>query len=128
MSLPRAYLAMKLTQPLPIRGGPVLRTVGEAANYVLELPQRQVEGCQRWRQAAQLLLDQAGVAEVSKQVKLALFYDAQTSRPWSRERSSRAIQGRVGRPSRRGRGRAFHPLHRLWRLDELPRSRPIVAG
>ena len=68
MSLPRAYLAMKLTQPLPIRGGPVLRTVGEAANYVLELPQRQVEGCQRWRQAAQLLLDQAGVAEVSKQV------------------------------------------------------------
>jgi hypothetical protein len=77
MSLPRAYLAMKLTQPLPIRGGPVLRTVGEAANYVLELPQSQVEGCQRWRQAAQLLLDQAGVAEVSKQVKLALFYDAQ---------------------------------------------------
>jgi len=41
MSLPRAYLAMKLTQPLPIRGGPVLRTVGEAANYVLELPQSQ---------------------------------------------------------------------------------------
>ena len=122
MSLPRAYLAMKLTQPLPIRGGPVLRTVGEAANYVLELPQSQVEGCQRWRQAAQLLLDQAGVAEVSKQVKLALFYDAQTSRPWSRERSSLAIQGRVGRPSRRGRGPAFHPLHRLWRLDELPRS------
>jgi len=128
MSLPRAYLAMKLTQPLPIRGGPVLRTVGEAANYVLELPQSQVEGCQRWRQAAQLLLDQAGVAEVSKQVKLALFYDAQTSRPWSRERSSRAIQGRVGRPSRRGRGRAFHPLHRLWRLDELPRSRPSVRA
>src|SRR6476661_7390124 len=122
MSLPRAYLAMKLTQPLPIRGGAVLRTVGEAANYVLELPQSQVEGCQRWRQAAQLLLDQAGVAEVSKQVKLALFYDAPTSRPWSRERS------RVGRPSRRGRGRAFHPLHRLWRLDELPRSRPSVRA
>jgi hypothetical protein len=43
----------------------------------LALPQNQVEGCQRWRQAAQLLLDRAGVAKVSKQVKLALFYDAQ---------------------------------------------------
>jgi hypothetical protein len=50
--LPAAYLAKKLTQPLPIRGGPVLRTIGEAANYVLELPQSQVESCQRCRQAA----------------------------------------------------------------------------
>jgi|SoimicmetaTmtLMA_FD_contig_71_15217_length_422_multi_2_in_0_out_0_2 hypothetical protein len=31
MSLPRAYLAKKLIQPLPIRGGAVLRTIGEAA-------------------------------------------------------------------------------------------------
>jgi hypothetical protein len=77
MSLPRAYLAKKVTQPLPIQGGPVLRTIGDAANYVLALPQEQAEHCNRWRHAAQLLLDQAGVAEVSKQVKLALFYDAQ---------------------------------------------------
>jgi hypothetical protein len=63
----------KLTQPLPIRGG--LRTIGEAANYVLELPH--AESCNRWRRAAELLLDQADVATVSKQVKLALFYDAQ---------------------------------------------------
>jgi hypothetical protein len=34
-SLPRAYLSPKLTQPLPTKGGTVLRTVGEAANYVL---------------------------------------------------------------------------------------------
>ena len=27
MSLPRAYLAKKLIQPLPIRGGAVLRTI-----------------------------------------------------------------------------------------------------
>jgi len=72
---PSTYLRQKLTQPLPIRGGPVLRTIGEAANYVLGLPH--AESCNRWRRAAELLLEQAGVAEVSKQVKLALFYDAQ---------------------------------------------------
>jgi hypothetical protein len=72
---PSTYLRQKLTQPLPIRGDPVLRTIGEAANYVLELPH--AESCNRWRRAAELLLDQADVATVSKQVKLALFYDAQ---------------------------------------------------
>ena len=72
---PSTYLRHKLTQPLPIRGGPVLRTIGEAANYVLELPH--AESCNRWRRAAELLLDQADVATVSKQVKLALFCDAQ---------------------------------------------------
>ena len=35
------------------------------------------EGCNRWRRAAELLFEQAGVAAVSNQVKLALFYDAQ---------------------------------------------------
>ena len=48
MSLPPAYLSQKLTEPLPIKGGPVLRTIGEAANYVLALPQEQVEQCNRW--------------------------------------------------------------------------------
>jgi len=47
--LPAAYLAKKLTQPLPIRGGPVLRTIGEAANYVVTLDQ--AEHCNRWRRA-----------------------------------------------------------------------------
>ena len=77
MSLPPAYLSKKLTQPLPTKGGAVLRTIGDAANYVLALPQEQAEHCNRWRHAAQLLLDQADVAAVSKQVKLALFYDVQ---------------------------------------------------
>jgi hypothetical protein len=35
MSLPPAYLRQKLTQPLPTKNGAVLRTIGEAANYVL---------------------------------------------------------------------------------------------
>jgi hypothetical protein len=37
-SLPRACLSQKLVQPLPTKEGVVLRTVGEAANYVLALP------------------------------------------------------------------------------------------
>jgi hypothetical protein len=77
MALPRAYLSQKLTEPLPSKDGHVLRTIGDAANYVLALPQEQAEHCNRWRHAAQLLLDQADVAAVSHQVHLALFYDAQ---------------------------------------------------
>ena len=77
MSLSPAYLSQKLTEPLPTKGGLVLRTVGEAANYVLALPQEQADHCNRWRRAAQLLLDQADVATVSRQLYLALFYDAQ---------------------------------------------------
>ena len=59
------------------KDGAVLRTIGDAANDVLALPQEQAEHCNRWRHAAQLLLDQADVAAVSHQVHLALFYDAQ---------------------------------------------------
>ena len=68
MSLP-AYLRNK--------GATVLRTIGEVANYVLALPPERAEYCNRWCHAARLLLDQADVAAVSRQVHLALFYDAQ---------------------------------------------------
>jgi hypothetical protein len=44
---------------------------------VLSLPHEQTERCQRWRRAAELLLGQADVAAVSRQIHLALFYDAQ---------------------------------------------------
>ena len=77
MSLPPAYLSQKLTEPLPTKGGHVLRTIGDAANYVLALPQEQAVQCNRWRRAVELLLDQADVAAASHQVHLALFYDAQ---------------------------------------------------
>ena len=62
------------TQPPPIKPGGVQRTIGEAADYVPALPH--AESCNRWRRAAQLLLDQADVAAVSKQAKLALVYDS----------------------------------------------------
>jgi hypothetical protein len=73
--LPPAYLAKKLTKPLPFKAGAVLRTVKCAADYMLALDPAHAEGCQHWRHAAQLLLDQADVAIVSHQVHLALFLD-----------------------------------------------------
>jgi hypothetical protein len=42
----------------------------------------------RWRRAAQLLLDQADVAAVSRQVYLALFYDANLDLAAMREKQS----------------------------------------
>jgi hypothetical protein len=74
--LPAAYLAKKLTEPLPVKGGVVLRTIKCAADYLLSMPQEHAEGCQRWRHAARLLLEQADVAAVSRQIHLALFFDA----------------------------------------------------
>jgi hypothetical protein len=75
--LPAAYLSQKLAQPLPTKGEAVLRTIGEAANYMLALPHERAELRNRWRRAAELILEQADVAAVSHQVHLALFYDAQ---------------------------------------------------
>jgi hypothetical protein len=57
MSLPPAYLRRKLTQPFPTKSGAVLRTFGEAANYVLA-PADRGELCQRWRHATKLILEQ----------------------------------------------------------------------
>ena len=77
MSLPRAYLSQRLTQPLPIKGGTVLRTIGDAADYVLALPPERAGFCIAGATPARLLLDQADVADSSRQVHLALFYDPQ---------------------------------------------------
>jgi hypothetical protein len=75
--LPAAYLAKKLTRPLPIRDGTVLRTIRCVTTYMLAMPQNKAETCARWRYAVQLLLAQADVDAVSQQVHLALFYDVQ---------------------------------------------------
>ena len=69
----RACLSQKLYPTPADQTGGVQRTIGEAADYVPALPH--AESCNRWRRAAQLLLDQADVAAVSKQAKLALVYD-----------------------------------------------------
>jgi hypothetical protein len=70
-----AYLSRKLTRPLVTKDGGTLRTVLDARAYMLALPKHR-ETSARWQYAAELLLDGADVADFSKQVELALFYDA----------------------------------------------------
>jgi hypothetical protein len=60
--------------PDPGAGG-TLRTVLDARTYMLRLSKAR-ERDTRWQRAAELLLGQADVAAFSKQVELALFYDA----------------------------------------------------
>jgi len=70
-----AYLSQKLTRPLVTKDGGTLYTVLDARTYMLALPKRR-ETAAQWQRAAELLLAQADVAEVTRAVDLALFYDA----------------------------------------------------
>ena len=58
---------------LPTKDGAVVRTIGEAANYVLALPKEHAEGCNRWQHAARLLLAQA---DAHRELSSDLAYDA----------------------------------------------------
>ena len=68
-----AHLAENLRRPLPTKDGGVLRTVADAANYMVALPDDR--RLAHWQRAAQLFLDGADAAEISRQIELALFYD-----------------------------------------------------
>ena len=70
-----AYLSQKLTRPLPTKDGCTLRTVAEARTYMIGLP-KQRELQTRWQRVAGLILEEADVAAVSRQLELALFMDA----------------------------------------------------
>jgi hypothetical protein len=70
-----AYLSKKLTRPLPTKDGGTLRTLAEARAYMLGLSKARELRAQ-WQHAAELLLGEADVAAVSKQIELALFMDA----------------------------------------------------
>ena len=73
--LPSAYLAQKLTPyPLPTKDGGVLRTVGDAHAYIMELPRKRALRA-HWQHACRLLLQQARAAPLTRQVHLALFMD-----------------------------------------------------
>jgi hypothetical protein len=78
LSFPHVIVACRVplqkADPTPPDQGRRRPGVGDAAAYVLTLDQ--AEQCNRWRRAAQLLLEQPDVAAVSRQVHLALFYDA----------------------------------------------------
>jgi hypothetical protein len=70
-----AYLSKKLTLPLPTKDGGTLRTVAEARTYMIGLP-KQRELRTRWQRVAGLILEEADVAAVSRQLELALFMHA----------------------------------------------------
>src|SRR5262249_58602563 len=75
MLRPSAYLTRKLLRPLPTKDGGVLRTVTDARTYMLGLSKaRELRAA--WQRACELLLAEADIAELSKAVELALFYDA----------------------------------------------------
>jgi hypothetical protein len=70
-----AYLSRKLTRPLPTKDGRTLRTVLDARTYMLGLSKDR-EHSARWQRAAELLLAEADVGALTKQVELALFFEA----------------------------------------------------
>jgi hypothetical protein len=70
-----AYLSQKLIRPLRTKDGGILRTVLDARTYMLALSEDRGLRAQ-WQRAAELLLAEADVADFSRQVELALFYDA----------------------------------------------------
>jgi hypothetical protein len=72
---PAPHLSRKLTRPLHTKDGGTLRTVLDARTYMLALSEDREHRAQ-WQRAAQLLLEEADVAALSKQVELALFFDA----------------------------------------------------
>ena len=74
-AVPAAYLSQKLTRPIVTKDGGTLHTVLDGRTYMLALPKRR-ETTARWQHAAELLLAQADVAELTRAVDLALFYDA----------------------------------------------------
>jgi hypothetical protein len=73
----RAYLSRKLIRPLPTKDGGTLRTVLDARTYMLALSKDREHRAQ-WQRAAELLLAEADVADLSRQLELALFYDGQS--------------------------------------------------
>jgi hypothetical protein len=75
MGFGRVYLQSKLTRPLPTKDGGTLRTVLDARTYMLALSKDRGLRAQ-WQRAAELLLGEADVAGLSRQIELALFCDA----------------------------------------------------
>jgi hypothetical protein len=67
------HLSANLRRPLPTKDGGILRTIGDAAKYMVALPEDRRRA--HWQRAAQLVLDGADAPEISRQIELALFYD-----------------------------------------------------
>jgi hypothetical protein len=75
MLLRPEYLSQRLDRPLPTKDGGILRTVLDVSTYMLRLSKDR-ERSARWQRAAELLLAEADVGALTKQVELALFFEA----------------------------------------------------
>jgi hypothetical protein len=84
------YLSQSLRRPLATKDDDILRTVADAAGYMMTLSKDRQRA--HWQRAARLVLDEAHAHDLSRQVELALFYDRQldlgASRLESRESST----------------------------------------
>jgi hypothetical protein len=69
-----AYLSKKLTPPIPTKDGGTLRTILEACEYMAAIGKERE--LRRHRQQDQLILEEADVAAVSWQLRLAVLKDA----------------------------------------------------
>jgi hypothetical protein len=90
--MPRKYWSARLTRPISVKDGPVLRTLHDVRVFILD----QSEGTQEhqsWQKARELLLAAAehrGVVEaVTRQVESALLLEArllsQAARPLAKD-------------------------------------------
>ena len=70
------YLSQSLRRPLPTKDDGILRTVADAADYMMMALSKDRQRA-HWQRAARLLLDEAHAHDLSRQVELALFYDRQ---------------------------------------------------
>ena len=84
------YLSQSLRRPLPTKDDGILRTVADAAGYMMALSKDRQRA--HWQRAARLLLDEAHAHDLSRQVELALFYDRQLDLRSSRLHQERVLQ------------------------------------
>jgi hypothetical protein len=69
------YLSRKLTSSIPTKDGGTLRTIGEACEYMAAIGKER-EQRRHWQQVRELMLQEADVAAVSRQFRLAVLKDA----------------------------------------------------
>jgi hypothetical protein len=69
------YLSRNLTSPIPTKDGGTLRTIGEACKYMAAIDKER-EQRRHWQQVRELMLQEADVAAVSRQFRLAVLKDA----------------------------------------------------
>jgi hypothetical protein len=69
------YLSQKLSRPILTKDGATLRTVRDARDYMLAVPDVRAMR-EQWQVAAKMIIEHASVLVLSRQVELALLYAA----------------------------------------------------